>query len=71
MHGAGQEQTGALAVEFKGALFVDIALDAIRATDAIFDAELEVFENSSHFFLMEEAEKALATIKDWLAKNTP
>ncbi len=39
--------------------------------EALPNAELEVFENSSHFFLMEEAEKALATIKDWLAKNTP
>ncbi|NKB50282.1 MAG: alpha/beta fold hydrolase [Alphaproteobacteria bacterium] len=39
--------------------------------DALPNAELEVFEKSSHFFLMEEAEKALATIKDWLAKNTP
>jgi 3-oxoadipate enol-lactonase len=35
------------------------------------NAELQVFEKSSHFFLMEEAEKALITIKDWLAKNTP
>ena len=39
--------------------------------DALPNAELEVFESSSHFFLMEEAEKTLATIKNWLAKNTP
>jgi 3-oxoadipate enol-lactonase len=39
--------------------------------DALPNAVLEVFEKSSHFFLMEEADKALATIKDWLAKNTP
>lgn len=39
--------------------------------EALPNAELEVFEKSSHFFLMEEAEKALATIKGWLAKNTP
>ena len=37
--------------------------------EALPNAELEVFEKSSHFFLMEEAEKALASIKDWLAKN--
>ncbi len=35
------------------------------------NAELQVFEKSSHFFLIEEAEKALITIKDWLIKNTP
>ena len=39
--------------------------------DALPNAELEVFEASSHFFLMEEAEKTLTTMKDWLAKNTP
>lgn len=39
--------------------------------DALPNAELEVFENSSHFFLMEEAEKALTTIEGWLVKNTP
>ncbi len=39
--------------------------------DALPNATLEVFEKSSHFFLMEEAEKALATIQGWLAKNTP
>lgn len=33
------------------------------------NAELEVFEQSSHFFLMEEAPKALASIEAWLAKN--
>ncbi len=39
--------------------------------EALPNAELEVFEKSSHFFLMEEADKALATLKGWLAKNTP
>ncbi|MCZ6510892.1 MAG: alpha/beta fold hydrolase [Alphaproteobacteria bacterium] len=39
--------------------------------DALPNAELEVFEASSHFFLMEEAEKTLTTMKEWLAKNTP
>ncbi|MBO22172.1 MAG: alpha/beta hydrolase [Rhodospirillaceae bacterium] len=33
------------------------------------NAELAVFEGSSHFFLMEEAAKALNTIEHWLAKN--
>lgn len=39
--------------------------------EALPNGELVVFEKSSHFFLMEEAEKALATIRAWLAKNTP
>jgi 3-oxoadipate enol-lactonase len=39
--------------------------------DKLPNAELEVFEKSSHFFLMEEAEKAMATIGAWLAKHTP
>lgn len=34
-------------------------------------AELVLFEQSSHFFLMEEAPKAIATLKDWLKRNTP
>jgi hypothetical protein len=34
-------------------------------------AELVVFEQSSHFFLMEEAPKAMATLSDWLKRNTP
>ncbi|MBT5571145.1 MAG: alpha/beta hydrolase [Alphaproteobacteria bacterium] len=33
------------------------------------NAELEVFENSSHFFLMEEAEKAMTTMESWFEKN--
>ena len=39
--------------------------------EALPDATLEVFEHSSHFFLMEEADKALATMQDWLANNAP
>jgi 3-oxoadipate enol-lactonase len=34
-------------------------------------AELVIFEQSSHFFLMEEAPKAIATLKDWLQRRTP
>lgn len=34
-------------------------------------ATLTVFEQSSHFFLMEEADKALATLTDWLGRQTP
>ena len=30
-----------------------------------------VFEKSSHFFLMEEAEKAMQTLTDWFANHTP
>ena len=33
------------------------------------NAEFVLFEDSSHFFLMEEAAKAMATIEGWLAKN--
>ena len=33
------------------------------------NAEQEVFENSSHFFLMEEATKAMATMESWFEKN--
>ncbi|HCP00726.1 MAG: alpha/beta hydrolase [Alphaproteobacteria bacterium] len=33
------------------------------------NAEFILFEESSHFFLMEEGPKALATIEGWLAKN--
>jgi pimeloyl-ACP methyl ester carboxylesterase len=37
----------------------------------IANSELVVFEKSSHFFLMEEAEKAMQTLTDWFAKHTP
>ena len=37
--------------------------------DQLPNAELEVFENSSHFFLMEEAEKAMTSIESWFEKN--
>ena len=37
--------------------------------DKLPNSEFVLFEESSHFFLMEEAEKALKTIEDWLAKN--
>jgi 3-oxoadipate enol-lactonase len=35
------------------------------------NAETVVFEKSSHFFLMEETEKAMATLNDWFARQTP
>ena len=38
--------------------------------DVLPNARLEVFENSSHFFLMEEASRALEVIKNWLANNS-
>ena len=38
--------------------------------DALPDAELTVFEKSSHFFLMEESLKALSTIENWLEQNS-
>jgi 3-oxoadipate enol-lactonase len=34
-------------------------------------AETVIFENSSHFFLIEEADKAMFTIEDWLQRHTP
>jgi len=33
------------------------------------NATLEIFENSSHFFLMEEAAKAMKTLEAWFEKN--
>jgi 3-oxoadipate enol-lactonase len=34
-------------------------------------AETVIFEKSSHFFLMEEAQKAMATLEAWLSRHTP
>jgi 3-oxoadipate enol-lactonase len=34
-------------------------------------AESVIFEKSSHFFLMEEPQKAMATIEAWLSRHTP
>jgi 3-oxoadipate enol-lactonase len=34
-------------------------------------SETVIFEKSSHFFLMEEAEKSMQTLTDWFAKQTP
>jgi pimeloyl-ACP methyl ester carboxylesterase len=34
-------------------------------------AETVVFEGSSHFFLVEESERFLAVLTDWLARHTP
>ena len=35
------------------------------------EAETVIFEHSSHFFLVEEADKAMSTIIDWLRRQTP
>ena len=35
------------------------------------DAETVIFEHSSHFFLIEEADRAMRTIVDWLRRQTP
>ncbi len=40
-------------------------------SNGIPDSETVVFEKSSHFFLMEEAEKSMQTLDDWFAKQTP
>lgn len=37
--------------------------------DKLPNATLEVFEHSSHFFLMEEAEKAMKTLESWFETN--
>jgi pimeloyl-ACP methyl ester carboxylesterase len=34
-------------------------------------AETVIFENSSHFFLMEEPERFMSVTSDWLARHTP
>ena len=34
-------------------------------------AETVIFEHSSHFFLVEEGDKAMRTIVDWLRRQTP
>lgn len=39
--------------------------------DALPDAETVIFEKSSHFFLMEEADKAMTTLANWFARHTP
>lgn len=40
-------------------------------SEAINHAETVVFENSSHFFLMEEPERFMDTMNGWLARHTP
>jgi pimeloyl-ACP methyl ester carboxylesterase len=40
-------------------------------SDGIPGAETVIFEDSSHFFLIEEAERFMATVGDWLARQTP
>jgi len=37
--------------------------------DRLPNAELEVFEQSSHFFLMEESAKAMSTLEKWFEKH--
>jgi pimeloyl-ACP methyl ester carboxylesterase len=38
---------------------------------AIKHAETVVFEDSSHFFLMEESVRFMDTMNNWLARHTP
>ncbi len=40
-------------------------------SEGIANSETVIFEKSSHFFLMEEAEKSMQTLTDWFAKQTP
>ncbi|HCP00725.1 MAG: alpha/beta hydrolase [Alphaproteobacteria bacterium] len=37
----------------------------------IADSKTIVFENSSHFFLMEEFDKSMQTLTDWFAEHSP
>ncbi len=39
--------------------------------DALPEAETVIFEKSSHFFLMEEADKAMKTLENWFSRHTP
>ncbi|MBO6784915.1 MAG: alpha/beta fold hydrolase [Alphaproteobacteria bacterium] len=39
--------------------------------DKLPNARLEVFEKSSHFFLVEEAAKAMSTLEGWFEEHTP
>jgi len=39
--------------------------------EALPSAETVIFENSSHFFLIEEAEKAMQTLENWFSRHTP
>ena len=40
-------------------------------SDGITNSETVIFEDSSHFFLMEEYEKSMQTLEDWFARHTP
>ena len=40
-------------------------------TASIPNSETVIFEKSSHFFMIEEAEKAMSTLTDWFSKHTP
>jgi pimeloyl-ACP methyl ester carboxylesterase len=39
--------------------------------DALPQAETVLFEDSSHFFLMEQADRAMAVLEDWFVRHTP
>jgi 3-oxoadipate enol-lactonase len=39
--------------------------------DAMPNAQAEIFEESSHFFLIEQAERAMGVMARWLAEHTP
>jgi pimeloyl-ACP methyl ester carboxylesterase len=38
--------------------------------DRLPHAEVEIFDDCSHFFLMEEPQKSMAAIRGWLQKQT-
>jgi pimeloyl-ACP methyl ester carboxylesterase len=60
------------ALVLAGALDPICSLTATRwLAEGIAGAETVIFERSSHFFLIEEAAKFMATLDDWLARHTP
>src|SRR5260370_40848567 len=64
--------TNALSMRARSARSIHLPCRVVRTLHQIPPkAELVVFEQSSHFFLMEEAPKAMATLSDWLKRNTP
>ena len=42
-----------------------------KMTALIRNAEMLIFEESSHFFMFEEVEKSMSTLIDWFSKRTP
>ena len=48
-----------------GMVGTDLMIESIPNSETI------IFERSSHFFMIEEAEKAMSKLTDWFTKHTP